>query len=266
MKMTNLGHKIPSHLLQPMWLRSRESLIDNGLIYDPIAAAACQHCHLSSECLSGDIDQKQLLHATLTVQCDQQVAQFLKRHPSGWVVNVGAGLDTRFYRLDNGLCHWLELDINENLLWRQKLFHTNERYYVRCGSAIEHAWIHDLPVPSNVPVMIVCEQALLECDELQLAKFIQLLGRRFQHAEATIVIAADRCHTRMGKKLGCGDYQHGLYQPKLHFTGWLPWIDTISIKSPFEHNCSRWKLWQRWLAKFPLFKHRVTPLLVHMNW
>lgn len=264
--MTNLGHKIPSRLLQPLWLRSRESMIDNGLIYDPIAAAACQRCHLSAECLSGDIDQKQLLHATLTVQCDQQVSKFLKLNPSGWVINVGAGLDTRFYRLDNGRCYWLELDINENLLWRQKLFHTNERYYLRCGTVGDEDWIDDLPVTNNVPVMIVCEQALLECTKTQLAKFIQLLGRRFNHAEALFVVAGDRCHTMIGKKLGSVDYQHGLSQPRLDFTGWLPWIEHLSIMSPIEHNCTRWKAWQRWLVKFPLFKHRMTPLLIHMNW
>lgn len=264
--MTQLGHKIPSRLLQPLWLRSRESMIDNGLIYDPIAAAACRHCHLSSECLSGDIDQKQLLHATLTVQCDQQVSRFLKSNPSGWVVNVGAGLDTRFYRLDNGRCHWLELDINENLLWRQKLFHTNERYYLRCGSVTEESWVDNLPVPHDVPVMIVCEHALLECNERQLAKFVQLLGRRFHHAEALFVVAGDRCNTMIGKKLGSIEYQHGLSHPKQSFTGWLPWIEKVSVTSPIEHDCARWKLWQRWLAKFPLFKHRVTPLLIHMNW
>jgi len=31
-------YKIPANLLQPLWLRSRESLVDNGLVYDPIAA------------------------------------------------------------------------------------------------------------------------------------------------------------------------------------------------------------------------------------
>ena len=51
-------HHIPTNLVQPLWFRSRESLVDNGLVYDPIAAKACQSCHLAPECLSGDIDQK----------------------------------------------------------------------------------------------------------------------------------------------------------------------------------------------------------------
>ncbi len=84
-------YPIPANLMQPLWLRSRESLVDNGLVYDPIAATACQRCLLAPECLSGDIDQKQLLHVTLTQLCDQQVRSFLEAHPDGWIINVGAG-------------------------------------------------------------------------------------------------------------------------------------------------------------------------------
>jgi len=58
-------------------------------------------CQLAPECFSGDIDQKQLLHATLTQLCDEQVTAFIKQNPDGWIINVGAGLDTRFYRVDN---------------------------------------------------------------------------------------------------------------------------------------------------------------------
>ena len=259
-------YQIPANLLQPLWLRSRESLADDGLIYDPIAAAACQQCHLAPECLTGDINQRQLLHATLTYQCDQQVKSFLKQHPSGWIVNVGAGLDTRFYRLDNGRCHWLELDINENLLWRQRLFHTNERYHMRCGSVTDTEWLNLLPVPEGVPVLIVCEQALLECRQDQMASFVQMLGRRFNHAQACFVVAGDKCHSRLAKKMGSADYQHGLADPAASVLGWLPWAEKVSVVSPIERDCSRWKPWQRWLTKMPFLKYRMTPVLVHLRW
>lgn len=112
---TSDSYQVPANLVQPPWLRSRESLVDNGLVYDPIAANACRRCALAQDCLTGDIAQKQLLHVTLTQLCDQQVRHFLDTHPDGWIINVGAGLDTRFYRVDNGRCHWIEWDITENL-------------------------------------------------------------------------------------------------------------------------------------------------------
>ncbi|MEJ6045312.1 class I SAM-dependent methyltransferase, partial [Vibrio cholerae] len=62
---TSDPYQVPANLVQPLWLRSRESLVDNGLVYDPIAANACRRCALAQDCLTGDIAQKQLLHVTL---------------------------------------------------------------------------------------------------------------------------------------------------------------------------------------------------------
>ncbi|EGA69884.1 O-methyltransferase-like protein [Vibrio sinaloensis DSM 21326] len=265
-KLAQHRYQIPASLLQPLWLRSRESLVDNGLVYDPIAARACQRCHLAPECFSGDIDQKQLLHVTIAQQCDQQVSAFIKRNPDGWILNVGAGLDTRFYRVDNGRCHWLELDVTENLLWRQKLFHNSERYHHMCGSVTDLSWLDALPIPEKTPVMIVCEHALLDCEERQVAQFIQALGCHFDSARACVVLAGDLSSSKLGQKMGAGHYAHGYASAKEAMLNYLPWARWVKSYSPLDRDCGRWKLWQRWLTKIHPLKQRLTPLLVQIRW
>lgn len=265
-KKTDSSYRIPANLLQPLWLRSRESLVDNGLVYDPIAAQACQRCYLAAECLSGNVDQKQLLHATLTQLCDAQVLLFLQQYPDAWVINVGAGLDTRFYRIDNGRCHWLELDVTENLVWRQKLFHKNERYQLSCGSVNDLSWLDRLNIPEQAPVMLLCEQALLDCSEKQVANFVQALGRHFVQAHACLVLAGDQTSSRIGQGLGSSDYQHGFSSPSEKVLNWLPWAQWVRQFSPLDKNCSRWKFWQRWLCRFPSLKQRLTPVLIQLRW
>ncbi len=259
-------YQIPANLLQPMWLRSRESLIDNGLVYDPIAARACQRCQLAPECFSGDIDQKQLLHVTLARLCDQHVSAFIKRNPDGWIINVGAGLDTRFYRVDNGRCHWLELDVTEHLLWRKKLFHHSERYHHLCGSVDDLSWLTQLPVGDKSPVMIVCEHALLDCNQQQIAKFVQALGCHFDSARICMVLAGDLCVSKLGQKMGASLYQHGYRSPGEAMLGYLPWARWVKTDSPLERDCGRWKLWQRWISKFQFLKQRLTPVVVQLRW
>ncbi len=263
---TNHRYQIPANLLQPLWLRSRESLVDNGLVYDPIAAHACQRCQLAPECLSGDINQKQLLHVTLTQLCDQHVSAFIKRNPDGWIINVGAGLDTRFYRVDNGRCHWLELDITENLLWRQKLFHKSERYHHICGSVADLEWLASLPIPDKAPVMIVCEHALLDCDEQAIAKFVQALGCHFESARACLVLAGDLSSSKLGQKMGADQYAHGFDNPARKLLGYLPWARWAKTYSPLEQHCGRWKLWQRIVNKFQSLSQRLTPVVVQLRW
>ncbi len=259
-------YQVPAHLLQPLWLRSRESLVDDGLVYDPIAAKACLSCELAPECLSGDVAQKQLLHATLTQLCDQQVSQFLSQHPDAWIINVGAGLDTRFYRLDNGRCHWIELDVTENLLWRQRLFHKNERYSHRCGSVADLSWLDELPIPDQAPVLVLCEMALLDFDALHVANFVQALGRHFIAAEVCLVLAGDQANSKLGQKLGSGQYAHGFADPAQQVMNWVPWAHWVKSFSPFDRYCSRWKVWHRWISKIPALKKRLTPSLVHVKW
>ncbi len=264
--MSKPQHHVPNHLLKPLFLRSRESLVDNGLVYDPIAAKACLSCKMAPDCISGDVDQKQLLHVTLTQLCDQQVSHFLQQHSDAWIINVGAGLDTRFYRLDNGRCHWIELDVTENLVWRQRLFHKNERYEHRCGSVEDMSWLDELRIPEKAPVLSLCEMALLDCDESRVATFIQTLGRHFVSAEVCMVLAGDLTESKWGQKLGSDTYAHGFEAPAQQVLHWLPWAQWVKAFSPFDRFCSRWKAWQRWLNKIPMLKHRLTPVLVHIKW
>ncbi len=257
---------VPTKLLRPLWYRSRESLLDDGIIYDPIAAHACRRCQLAPDCLTGNVDQSQLLHATLTQLCDLQVQRFLETNPDGWVINVGARLDTRFYRLDNGRCHWVEVDTNEHLVWRQRLFHKSERYTLTIGSIDDMGWLNSLSIPSDRPILVVCEQALLERRENRIAHFIQAIGCHFQHAQACLVLAGDLTDSHLGKKMGCESYQHGLRKPVQKLTNWLPWTYKTSLLSPIDQHCQRWSRWQRILAKLPLYRHRLTPNIVNIEW
>ncbi len=61
--------------------------------------------------------------ATLrTAIFDVPVRDFLSRHPEGTVVEIGAGLNTRFERLDNGAVHWFDLDLPDSIELRKKFF------------------------------------------------------------------------------------------------------------------------------------------------
>ena len=50
----------------------------------------------------------------LRARCfDRQVERFLAEHPDGTVVALGEGLETQFWRVDNGRVQWLSVDLPE---------------------------------------------------------------------------------------------------------------------------------------------------------
>ena len=79
-------------------------------------------------------------------------------HPEGLVVNLGAGLDTRFYRLDNGTIAWIDIDLPEVVAFRQKLQEpANPRRLLLAASVLEHGWVPHVKRLARSRVLFVAE-------------------------------------------------------------------------------------------------------------
>ncbi|MFF3249833.1 class I SAM-dependent methyltransferase [Actinacidiphila glaucinigra] len=74
------------------------------------------------------------------VVLDEWVREFLEEHPSGTVVEIGVGLNTRYERLDNGAVTWVEIDLPDVIALRRELFAEHDRRRMVAGSATEPDW------------------------------------------------------------------------------------------------------------------------------
>jgi O-methyltransferase involved in polyketide biosynthesis len=89
---------------------------------------------------------------------DEQVRKFLEKAPDGLVVNLGAGLDTRFHRLDNGRLEWIELDLPGVITFRQKLHEPeNKRHRMIAASVLGDDWIADIKRHARGRILFVAE-------------------------------------------------------------------------------------------------------------
>ena len=71
---------------------------------------------------------------------DRQLKEIIKKHPDTVVVNVGAGFDDRFSRMDNGRILWFDLDLPDAIAARRKAFPERDRVTMIAGSALEKDW------------------------------------------------------------------------------------------------------------------------------
>jgi O-methyltransferase involved in polyketide biosynthesis len=76
-----------------------------------------------------------------TARFDEWVRDFLRRHPAGTVVEIGAGLNTRFERLDNGTLHWFDLDLPDVVELRRRFFSDSERRVTLAASVVDPGWM-----------------------------------------------------------------------------------------------------------------------------
>lgn len=62
-----------------------------------------------------------------TLVFDELVEDFIDRNPDCTIVNIARGLDTRFYRMDNGKLRWYNLDLPETIA-RDQIYQNQEGY------------------------------------------------------------------------------------------------------------------------------------------
>jgi O-methyltransferase involved in polyketide biosynthesis len=98
------------------------------------------------------------LHAVRVATFDKAVRRFLESHPAGTVVALGEGLETQFWRVDNGDVRWLTVDLPETLELRGRLLPDGPRQSSHCGSALDLKWVDRIDPAEAV---LVTAQGLL---------------------------------------------------------------------------------------------------------
>ena len=75
-----------------------------------------------------------------TIMLDRQLTGIIKKYPDTVIVNVGAGFDDRFSRMDNGKILWFDIDLPDTIAARRKAFTEHDRVTMIAASALEDSW------------------------------------------------------------------------------------------------------------------------------
>jgi O-methyltransferase involved in polyketide biosynthesis len=119
-----------------------------------------------------------------TAILDDQVKAFVASNPDGLIVNLGAGLDTRFHRLDNGKIEWIELDLPDVIAFRQKLREpANPRHIFLAASVLDDHWLSQVKRHVDARVLFVAEGLFPYFTEEQHRKVFARLADNFPGQE-----------------------------------------------------------------------------------
>ena len=94
-------------LLVPLACRAIESTRPDAILHDPRAVDLYHALGGSRDFLLGMSEHDRLFSVMRMRQFDTFARAFLARNPSGLVVDIGCGLDTRFIRLEDGQMQWI---------------------------------------------------------------------------------------------------------------------------------------------------------------
>jgi len=149
----------------------------NPLFFDPMAQDILNR-------VDYDFARLHVPYKTIILICqrakkiDAVTRDFLAENPGGVVLQLGCGLDTRFWRVDNGRVIWYDLDMPPVIELRHQLFTESERYHLISASVTDPEWM-DAVTSGGQPVLVAAEGLLMYLSEVDVRRLVLRLREAF---------------------------------------------------------------------------------------
>lgn len=113
---------------------------------------------------------------------DDRIRTFLAACPDGVIVELGCGLETTYFRCDNGKADWYELDLPEVIAFRKTLLPGADRMHFIEASAFDTGWMDTLSKELGNRHVLFLSSGVFQYfeEEKVLRLFVDLM--RFRHA------------------------------------------------------------------------------------
>lgn len=108
---------------------------------------------------------------------DNVTNDYLANHPHATVVALAEGLQTSFWRIDNGKLNWLTVDLKPIVQLRQQLLPPSDRVRYIAQSALDHSWMDQ--VDDSEGVLITAEGLFMYLERDMVFDLITACATRF---------------------------------------------------------------------------------------
>jgi O-methyltransferase involved in polyketide biosynthesis len=170
-------------LLIALWCRARENEREKPCLLDPKASEIVHQLDYDFSRMEKGLAEYTVLLSNITCRyCDDAIRRFTADHPRATVVNIGAGLDTTLYRVDNGLLRWYDLDLPDVIDLRQRLMPETDRSRCIARSVFDFTWFDEIGA-SQDGLFMFARGVLCYLDTADLKRLFSAITVRFPGAE-----------------------------------------------------------------------------------
>lgn len=169
---------VPETMLQTLYARAAHSKQPDHKFYDAKAIEIVEQLDYDFSKAQKDMAMSAGVIAR-TILLDQMVKQFVDENPNGTVVNIACGLDTRFYRVDNGSIRWYNLDLPETIAVRRRFLTETGRVSMIAKSAMDETWVDDIDTTES-KTLIVMEGLVMYLTEADVKQILSIIDLRFR--------------------------------------------------------------------------------------
>lgn len=227
MKQEAILSGVPETMLWTLHNRAVEAMRSDGIIDDKKCVEIYQSIEYDYEKSFGKAEPS---HAIRSLDFDREINRFLQLHPGATVVNLGEGLETQRYRINEDYGLWISIDLPDAIAIRERYMAVDDKHRHISLSAIDTAWFEQ--VPKDKPVFIAAQGLFMYLHPSDVETFTKAVIRTF----STTVLMFDTIPEWLSKKT-------------LSKTGWSKTESYTAPKMPWGINRSQiLPVFRRWLG------------------
>ena len=170
----------------PLFGKAIESKRVNGLLNDPkaieIAEKACELNPKLNRWWKSLSRESQGLMIWRNEAIDEYVQDYLQKYPNGLIVNLGAGLCTRFDRLDNGSLTWVEVDLPQVKSAWLNFNEESDRHQYHTDSIFEEKWIKNIKSIQSENVLFIAEGLLMYFSKEEVKSIFNTIAKELSNS------------------------------------------------------------------------------------
>jgi len=176
--------EVEETILFPLYGRALYSINPDNEYKDEEAEHLLSLLDVSVENLKKKVDEtSQIGCAARSITLEVIIKEFIKSHPQATIVNIGAGLDTTFNRVDNGSIKWYNLDLPEAVKFRKKFLQDSERNKSIAKSVFDFSWIKEVEFDLKKAIFLVATGVFPYFTPPQIKEIFQIFPVKFSGGE-----------------------------------------------------------------------------------
>jgi O-methyltransferase involved in polyketide biosynthesis len=170
---------VPETLLWTLYHRASEARRGDAVLHDPMGVELLERIDFPfAERFGRASDVLAQAQALRALRFDQAIRRFAAAHPGGTVVALAEGLETQFWRVDDGRMRWLAVELPETAAVTGELLPDAPRRRLLAGSALDERWMDEVDAARGV--LVTAQGLLMYLQPDDVHGLIGAIARRFR--------------------------------------------------------------------------------------
>jgi O-methyltransferase involved in polyketide biosynthesis len=132
---------------------------------------------------------------------DNATNRFIADNPKCTVINLACGFDTRFWRIENEKCKYIEIDLPGVIKLKKEILKDHLGYEVIGGSVLDTSWIDKVTINGNTGFLLLAEGLFPWIPQQDATRLFKEIGERFYRSQFVLDMVPEKYTKGIWKKL-----------------------------------------------------------------